>query len=57
MPMPSLLHYYLRREDGGAVMIEYALIAALISIVIIGGLSTIGQTISNNFFGPVVSAL
>lgn len=54
--MPSLLHY-LPRNDGGAVAIEYALIAALVSIVILGALSTIGQTISTNFFGPVVSAL
>jgi Flp pilus assembly pilin Flp len=56
MPMPSLLHY-LPSDDGGAVAIEYALIAALISIVIIGALTSIGQTISDNFFGPVVSAL
>jgi Flp pilus assembly pilin Flp len=41
----------------GATAIEYALIAAIISIVIIGGCLSIGQTISNNFLGPIAGAL
>jgi pilus assembly protein Flp/PilA len=43
------------RDDSGATAIEYGLIAALIAVVIIGALSTIGTnlnaaftTISNN---------
>jgi pilus assembly protein Flp/PilA len=41
----------------GATAIEYALIAALISIVIVTGCLAIGQTISSLFLGPIVGAL
>jgi Flp pilus assembly pilin Flp len=43
-------------HDDGTVAIEYALIAVLISIVIIAGCITIGNTIAANFFGPIASA-
>ena len=41
----------------GATAIEYALIASLISITIVGGVSAIGSTISTQFFGPISGAL
>jgi Flp pilus assembly pilin Flp len=41
----------------GATAIEYALIASLISITILGVVSTIGETISSAFFGPIAGAL
>jgi pilus assembly protein Flp/PilA len=44
-------------EDDGSTAIEYAIIAALISIVTIGALRTIGANISANFFGPISAAL
>lgn len=44
-------------DGDGATAIEYALIAGLISIVIIAACMTIGQTIAANFFGPIVGAL
>jgi Flp pilus assembly pilin Flp len=44
-------------SDSGATAIEYALIAALMSIVIIGSCLTIGRLIAANFFGPIAGAL
>ncbi len=46
----------LARRDG-TTAIEYSLIAGLVSIIIVGLLTVIGSTISNNFFGPIVGAL
>ena len=37
------------KDESGATAIEYGLIAALISVVIIGVLSTIGTNLSNKF--------
>lgn len=37
------------KDESGATAIEYGLIAALISVVIIGVLSTIGTRLSNKF--------
>ena len=37
------------RDESGATAIEYGLIAALISVVIIGVLSTIGTRLSTKF--------
>ena len=37
------------RDEGGATAIEYGLIAALISVVIIGVLATIGTNLSAKF--------
>jgi pilus assembly protein Flp/PilA len=51
------LFEHLPGDDGGAVAIEYALIAVLISIVIIGACTAVGQNISANFFGPIAAAL
>ncbi len=36
-------------DEAGVTAIEYALIAALIAIVIIGGAGQLGQTINNKF--------
>jgi Flp pilus assembly pilin Flp len=41
----------------GVTMIEYALIASLISITIVGAVSAIGVTVSTEFFGPLAGAL
>ncbi|MGZ3273156.1 MAG: Flp family type IVb pilin [Caulobacteraceae bacterium] len=39
---------YIRRESG-ATAVEYALIAALIGIVIISGATLVGQAVNNMF--------
>jgi pilus assembly protein Flp/PilA len=44
------------RDESGATAIEYGLIAALISVVIIGVLTTIGGNL-NTKFGSVATAL
>ena len=44
-------------QEGGATAIEYALIASLISILIVTAVATIGTTISTMFLGPVASGL
>lgn len=36
-------------DEGGATAIEYGLIAALIAVVIIGALSTIGTNLNSSF--------
>jgi len=38
-----------RKDESGATAIEYALIAGLIAVVIIGGASTLGSKISQKF--------
>ena len=37
------------RDESGATAIEYGLIAALISVVIIGALQTLGGNLQTNF--------
>ncbi len=37
------------KDESGATAIEYGLIAALIAVVIIGAVSTLGNTLSNKF--------
>ncbi|MDR3526371.1 MAG: Flp family type IVb pilin [Rhizomicrobium sp.] len=46
--MKSIISKFLR-DDSGATAIEYGLIAALIAVVIIGALTTIGTNLSNVF--------
>jgi len=46
----------LRSDDKGATAIEYGLIAALIAIVIIGGLTTLGTDLSA-FFTTIAGKL
>jgi pilus assembly protein Flp/PilA len=53
-----MLRLMLKLPNGdGATSIEYAMIGALISIVIIGACTAIGTSLSSLFFGPVASAL
>ena len=44
-------------DDCGSTVVDYALIAALISVLIIGACVTIGQDMFNNFYGPIAGAL
>ena len=46
--MSSLIHRFLR-DESGATAIEYGLIAALIGMVLVGALTTIGAKISGTF--------
>ena len=53
--MKNLISRFVR-DESGATAIEYGLIAALISVVIIGVLTTIGTNLSSKF-GSVATAL
>ena len=44
-------------DESGVTAIEYALIAGLISVVIIGAVATVGNTINVLFFTAVAGAL
>ncbi|MDB5559679.1 MAG: Flp/Fap pilin component [Enterovirga sp.] len=44
----TLIRHFLH-DDSGATAIEYGLIAALIAVVIIGALSTIGGNLNSKF--------
>ena len=44
-------------DESGVTAIEYALMAGLISIVIIGAVTTVGTTINVLFFNAVAGAL
>ena len=46
--MTSLFKQFLRNEDG-ATAIEYGLIAALIAVVIITGVTAVGTSLSTTF--------
>jgi pilus assembly protein Flp/PilA len=54
--MTTLLNR-LAGDESGVTAIEYGLIAALVVIGIISAVTTIGTTISADFFGPIGSAL
>ncbi|MEO9189385.1 MAG: Flp family type IVb pilin [Acetobacteraceae bacterium] len=45
-----------RRDSRGVTAMEYGLIAALIAVVIIGALTTIGTSLSTKF-GAIATAL
>ena len=45
--MPFLVKFV--RNESGATAIEYGLIAALISIVIVGALTTVGANLQGSF--------
>ncbi len=45
----SKLFARFREDESGATAIEYGLIAALISVAIIAGASTLGNTLNNAF--------
>ena len=44
-------------SDGGATAIEYALVAGLVSIIIITGVTLIGTDVRDLFLGPVAANL
>ena len=48
--MSKLLSRFLK-DESGATAIEYGLIAALISVAIIAGATTLGNTLSTTFNG------
>ncbi|MQX36036.1 Flp family type IVb pilin [Roseospira navarrensis] len=50
----ALVSGYLKRGGRGATSIEYALIAAFISIVIVGAVTAVGTSL-DSFFGQVAS--
>jgi pilus assembly protein Flp/PilA len=50
--MNTLLRFY--RDESGATAIEYALIAALLSIVIIGGVTLTGESLQS-LYGSIAS--
>ena len=56
MSLLSLFRSFAKNEDG-ATAIEYGLIAALISVVIIVSLTTIGTEMNNTFYGPIGQTL
>jgi pilus assembly protein Flp/PilA len=45
------------RDNSGATAIEYGMIAALIAMVIITGIGTVGSTLSSNFYGKIAAAV
>lgn len=49
--MTHLMHYLSRfkRDESGATAIEYGLIAALVAVVIIGGLTLVGGNLKTLF--------
>lgn len=54
-----MLRYFhkLLADGKGTTAMEYAMIASLISIIIVISVMSIGSTISSQFFGPVSNAL
>jgi pilus assembly protein Flp/PilA len=52
--MKTLFTRFIRNESG-ATAIEYGLIAALISVVIIGALTTVGTSLSSKFTAVATS--
>ena len=43
-------------DRGGATAIEYAMIAGLISMVVVTAISTLGSTLSTSFYGALAAA-
>lgn len=44
-------------DTSAATSIEYAMIAALISIIIVAGATAVGTKLSANYYGPVAGNL
>jgi pilus assembly protein Flp/PilA len=53
--MSKLVHRFCR-DDSGVTAIEYGLIAALIAVIIIGAVATVGTSLSGTF-STVASSL
>ena len=43
-------------DAGGATAIEYALVAGLIALVVIGAVTTVGTTLSSTFYTAMAAA-
>ena len=64
MPSPDAVATFLRianekfpKADDGQDLLEYGLLAALIAIVAIGAVSSVGQTIYNVFWKTIPASL
>jgi pilus assembly protein Flp/PilA len=55
-PMSKLVLHFLN-ADSATTSIEYALIAAGISIFVIGAVNSVGAQLTANFYGPISAAL
>ena len=51
----AFIHFL--KDKRGVTSIEYALIAGLVSIVIVGAITGIGTRLNNKFLGPVATGL
>ncbi|MCA9470579.1 MAG: Flp family type IVb pilin [Nitrospirales bacterium] len=47
LTVPAIQQFF--QDDEGATALEYGLLAALIAAVIIGGVTALGQVVSNTF--------
>ena len=47
----------LATRRNGATAIEYALLAGLIALALIGAFTTIGTTLNTQFYGPIAGSL
>ena len=45
------------RDTRGATAIEYGMIAALIAVVILGALGSVGNTVSSMLYGKIATAV
>ncbi len=54
--MRSLIHRFIAHE-GGATAIEYAMIASLVSVIIVGAATTIGTNMSTVYYGKLAANL
>ncbi len=45
------------RDTRGATAIEYGMIAALIAVVILGALGSVGNTVSSTLYGKIATAV
>ena len=56
MGMPQVIRRFLI-DDRAATVVEYALVAGLISMAVVLGATTIGTKLSSHYYGPVVAGL
>lgn len=47
----------LRESDDGQDLLEYGLLAALIALIALGAVATVGQTISTVFWDAIAAAM
>jgi Flp pilus assembly pilin Flp len=55
--MSRFLLLRLLHDKRATTAIEYAMMAGMISVLIVLGVTQIGTTINSLFFGPIISAL